>query len=368
MLIVGGGIAGSLLALVLARAGYFVTVIDPNGDPPAEFRNEKLGLDQIERLGRLGVLSCFQEACWGESHAVQPGHRLPELKDCGARYDRWVARLRAAWPANVQFLEGKVAQVAASDELQRVVLSDGQSCEGRLLVLATGRGERLRAQLGVRRRDLSARHSLCLGFSILPRGRDPFAVKARIVHGRPNDRIAYTTVFPMLEEVRVNIFSYHAHDDDWVKAMRRDPRRTLAETTPAFADLMAEAEIVRPLEIRSTDLYAVDGHVRPGAVLLGDAFHAPCPASGTGMTRILNDVDLLARVHVPAWLDTPGMGRGKIAAFYADPAKRRVDRESLRRSFRGRASTLAQSRYWRVHRKVSAAKRRLAEAVERAEP
>jgi hypothetical protein len=77
------------------------------------------------------------------------------------------------------------------------------------------------------------------------------------------------------------------------------------------------------------------------------------------MTRILNDVDRLARLHIPQWLATPGMGRGKIAAFYADPEKRRVDAASVKRSLHGRAVATSQSPYWRVRRSLCLLKRSL---------
>jgi 2-polyprenyl-6-methoxyphenol hydroxylase-like FAD-dependent oxidoreductase len=119
--------AGSLLALVLGRAGVGVKLIDLKRDVAPAFRNEKLGIDQIERLRRLGVLSCFQEACWGSAPA--DGHTPPpgksHLKDCGARYDRWIERLRAAWPPEVEFIEGKVADVSTSTNTQTAVLASG---------------------------------------------------------------------------------------------------------------------------------------------------------------------------------------------------------------------------------------------------
>jgi 2-polyprenyl-6-methoxyphenol hydroxylase-like FAD-dependent oxidoreductase len=99
--------------------------------------------------------------------------------------------------------------------------------------------------------------------------------------------------------------------------------------------------------------------VQPGVVLLGDAFHAPCPASGTGMTRILNDIEQLTRVHLPAWLATPGMGREKIAEFYDDPVKRQVDRASLLRSLNGRSSAIDTSPWWTVRRRVGAMRRKM---------
>jgi 2-polyprenyl-6-methoxyphenol hydroxylase-like FAD-dependent oxidoreductase len=357
VLIVGGGMAGSLLALVLGRAGHQVSLIDPRRDPPSDFRNEKLGIDQIRHLARLGVLSCFEEAVWGES-ALDEADR-PPMKDCGARYDRWIARIRAAFPPRVAFIEAKADQIETSDDRQHVVLTTGERISGRLVVLATGRGERLRAALGVRRRTFSERHSLCLGFSVAAPAGDKSRIEARICHGRFGDRIAYATLFPMRGEVRVNVFSYREPDDPWVGLMRADPLGMLAKTLPDMAPALAGLKLVRKLEVRSTDLYGVEGHVQRGLVLIGDAFHAPCPSSGTGMTRILNDVDRLAHVYIPAWMATPGMDRGKITAFYDDPEKARVDQASLLRSVRGRAAATSQNPYWRVRRSLGLIKRSL---------
>jgi 2-polyprenyl-6-methoxyphenol hydroxylase-like FAD-dependent oxidoreductase len=361
--IVGGGMAGSLLALVLGRAGVGVKLIDLKRDVAPAFRNEKLGIDQIERLRRLGVLACFQEACWGVAPAdgATPPPGKPHLKDCGARYDRWIERLRAAWPAEVDFIEGKVVDVSTSSDTQAAVLSTGARIEGRLLVMATGRGERLRQGLNMSRRLLSERHSICIGFSVaLPTEDD--ARPANIVAAKFGSRHAYVTYFPMLDEIRVNMFSYRELDDPWVAGVRKAPLDCLARDFPEAAAALAGLAIVRAPEIRSTDLYASEGHIQPGVVLLGDAFHAPCPASGTGMTRILNDVERLAGTHLPQWLATPGMDADKIAAFYADPLKLAVDKCSLQASMMGRRSAIDQGLYWRVRRIAGKLRRLIADA------
>jgi 2-polyprenyl-6-methoxyphenol hydroxylase-like FAD-dependent oxidoreductase len=363
VVIVGGGMAGSLLALVLGRAGVGVKLIDLKRDPTPAFRNEKLGIDQIERLRRLGVLACFQEACWGVAPAdgeTPPLGKAP-LKDCGARYDRWIERLRAAWPAEVEFIEGKVVDVSTSNDVQAAVLSTGERIEGRLLVIATGRGERLRQGLNMSRQVLSERHSICIGFSLaLPTGEDARA--ANVVTAKFGSRHAYVTYFPMLEEIRVNMFSYRELDDPWVAGVRKAPLDCLAQAFPEAAAALAGLAVIRPPEIRSTDLYASEGHIQPGVVLLGDAFHAPCPASGTGMTRILNDVERLAGRHLPQWLSTPGMEADKIAAFYADPIKLAVDKASLNASIMGRRSAIDRSLYWRARRTAGKLKRLIADA------
>jgi len=354
IVVIGAGMAGSLLSLVLGRAGLPVTLIDLKREPASDFRNEKLGIDQIERLKRLGVLSCFEEACWGDDAAAGTG--LP-LKDCGARYDRWIARVRAAMPPTVSFVEGKVDHIETSADRQVVTLSNGETITARLAALATGRGERLRAALGVTREIVSDKHSICLGFSVAKRADAAQETAAQICYGRLGDRIAYVTIFPMLDEVRVNIFSYRDADDPWIGEMRHDPIGVLTRTLPETAPALAGRALARQLEVRGTDLYAVSGHVQDGVVLLGDAFQATCPSSGTGVTRILNDVERLTQAHIPAWFSTPGVGARKIAAFYADPVKQAVDIDGMRRSIRGRKATLGVAPCWRARRAVAAFKR-----------
>jgi hypothetical protein len=196
-----------------------------------------------------------------------------------------------------------------------------------------------------------------LGFSVAKRADASRETPAQICYGRLGDRIAYVTIFPMLDEVRVNIFSYRDADDPWIGEMREDPIGVLIRTLPETSPALAGRALARKLEVRGTDLYAVSGHIQDGIVLLGDAFQATCPSSGTGVTRILNDVERLTQTHIPAWFATPGVGAGKIAAFYADPIKQAVDKDAMRRSIRGRKATLGAAPYWRARRAVAAFKR-----------
>ncbi len=355
IVIVGAGIAGSLLALVLARAGRAVAVIDIHSRASAEFRAEKLNLDQLERLRRLDLLPWFEEVCWGAERV-----QSRPLQDCGERYDRWVERAQAAWPTTVERFVGKADRVETSDREQAVVLSDGRRIAGRLVVLATGRGERLRTALGVTRRVISAKHSTTIGFSVLPPSGNAMDIATAMAEGRHGDRLGYATIFPMRDEARINVFTYRTPDDPWIAALRKDPIDVLVEALPAFGPMLDGAFVTRQVETYCGDLYSVDNCVQPGVVLIGDATHAPCPASGTGVTRILNDIERLAQVHLPAWLATPGMGRDKIAAFYADPVKRRVDRASLLKSLNGRTSTVSNAPYWRLRRQAGVIRRRLA--------
>ena len=353
ILIVGGGMAGSLLALVLGRQGIAVTVVDPHRDPPAMFRNEKLGTEQIELLKGLGALSCFETACWPDESYPQG---RPSLTDCGAHHQAWLRSVRDAWPDTVTFVEASVDSIATSAEHQTLTTSAGEVLSGRLVVLASGRMHRLHEQLGIRLRTLSPQHSVCLGFSLTSERFIPSQV-----HDLPyGSGIGYVSIFPMPGETRVNIFSYRPLSDPWTRRMAQDPLAALAEVSRDAADALDGARVFRRCEARATDLYAAEGHERAGLVLIGDAFHAPCPASGTGMLRILHDVTVLTRDHLPAWLDTPGMGLDKIARFYADPAKRKLDAKSLTSSLRGRGAAVGTGLRWDAWRVLKAAKRALA--------
>jgi hypothetical protein len=53
---------------------------------------------------------------------------------------------------------------------------------------------------------------------------------------------------------------------------------------------------------------------------------------------------------VPDWLATPGMGRDKIAAYYADPVKQACDARSLRASLYARGLAVETGALWRARR------------------
>ncbi len=353
ILIVGGGMAGSLLALVLGRKGYSVTVFDPHRIPPPMFRNEKLGTEQVALLRELGVLSCFEDACWPDG--AYPEAERPGLTDCGAPHHEWLNSVRRAWPDTVRFVETQVTHLATSSGRQNLTVSDGQTYDGRLVVLASGRMPQLRDAAGISLEMISPAHSVCLGFSVVT----PAPVVSQIHHVAYGKGIAYVSLFPMPGEVRINIFSYRPMSDGWTRRMSRDPLLGLAEISPEAMQALEGAQVVRRCEARSTDLYRLKGHARDGLVLIGDAFHAPCPASGTGMLRILHDIRTLSEGYLPYWLSGAGVDHDQIAAFYADPAKRRLDARSLRSSQRGREAALNPSLHWSAYRAVQRVKRLL---------
>ena len=54
--IIGAGLSGSLAAVVLARAGYRITLIDKHAICPKQFRVEKIAGRQTDLMRKLGLL------------------------------------------------------------------------------------------------------------------------------------------------------------------------------------------------------------------------------------------------------------------------------------------------------------------------
>jgi 2-polyprenyl-6-methoxyphenol hydroxylase-like FAD-dependent oxidoreductase len=103
-------------------------------------------------------------------------------------------------------------------------------------------------------------------------------------------------------------------------------------------------------------------------VLIGDAFQTNCPAAGTGVARLLVDVDRLCTEYAPRWLATSGMGQEKIAQFYSDRDKIAADQQSLKMARFRQALTSRDDIGWDVRRRLHFLRRSLAHRVDQMHP
>ena len=129
--------------------------------------------------------------------------------------------------------------------------------------------------------------------------------------------------------MRANLFVYREVDDPWLREMRKKPVETMNAALPRLRRITGEYAVAGDVKIRPADLYVSTGYRQPGVVLVGDAFAATCPVTGTGTDKVFTDVAQLCNVHIPAWLATEGMDADKIASFYDDPVKQACDAWSM---------------------------------------
>src|SRR3954468_18871049 len=101
--IAGGGLAGSLAAAMLGRAGYGVVLIDPHPVYPPDFRCEKLDGPQARVLRKTGLADAVLPATTpdGESWVARFGRLLEKRPgdQNGILYENLVNTVRAAIPA-----------------------------------------------------------------------------------------------------------------------------------------------------------------------------------------------------------------------------------------------------------------------------
>ena len=354
--IIGGGLAGSTAAAMLGRAGIAAVLIDPHPVYPPDFRVEKLsGEEQVDRFRQTGLAETILR---GATHDTENWiARFGVLLDkkpsqqYGIMYDALINAIRAEIGPGVEQIHAKAVSVSTSAERQTIALSSGEQISARLMVLANGLNVGLRRTLGIERTIVSPCHSISLGFDLVPVGRAAFAFPALTYFSeRPSDRIPYITLFPIGKTMRANLFTYRRADDPWLRQMRRAPVETLTTSLPGLRRITGDFEIAGDIKVRPADIYTSSGHRQPGVVLVGDAFEATCPVTGTGTDKVFTDVARLCSVHIPRWLATDGMDAGKIAAFYDDPVKKACDAWSAAKAHNFRSVTIGAGPYWYAQR------------------
>jgi 2-polyprenyl-6-methoxyphenol hydroxylase-like FAD-dependent oxidoreductase len=365
IIIVGAGFAGAAAATVLGRERFRVALIDPRRDYPPEFKAEKIEPDHADALRRLHLAERLLP-CAARIHEVAEAHdgrvlRVRAIEQYGMRYHEIVGRLRRQIPDSVAFRIARVDRIQTSPDLQSVIFDDGSSASARLVVMAAGTAPKVESLMGVQRRQIRNRHSLCVGFDIARTDGSPFPFDALTYWAdAPESGIDYISLFPVPGAMRVNLFGYLGLRDPWLRVLAEAPQVAIRRAMPKLTRLVGEWRAISKVEIRAIDLYVTDVPHIDGVVLVGDACQSVCPATGTGLGKVLTDVDVLCRTHIGAWLDTPGMSAEKIASYYHDSRKTTCDDASLRDAEYRRRFITDRTLRWRIHRASSYARIALA--------
>ena len=348
--VVGGGMAGSLLAALLSRAGRGVVLCDLHETYPPDFRAEKPSPPQIARLEAFGFGAGLHSVATpvGELTIARFGRiveRRPS-RELAIDYADLVACVRAEVPASALRV-GRVTAIETTSDGACVWLGEGRAIDARLVVVATGLARGIVDLCGFRRRVLDPEHCMAIGFDVtLASG----SRAALTYHGqRLADRSAYLTLFPLGDRLRANLFVYRRHGEDWAAAFRARPAEMLETMMPGLARMLGAFEVTSRVVTRPIALHVVDDPVRDGIVLIGDAFATTCPTGGAGLDKVLTDVERLVAL-APGWLAAGDTSAAAVARFYADPAKTACDAEARRRDAYARAMALHPGLFWTARR------------------
>lgn len=363
--IVGAGLSGSLAAVVLARAGYRVTLIDKNAVCPKQFRVEKIAGRQVDLMRKLGVFGPIADEAtlFRDIINVRAGRIVDRTQDphFGILYDDIVRIVRAQLPPSVDFLIDDVRDIQTGPRTQLLSLANNGPIMPDLIILATGMVDSLRHKVGIGRRMVAEKQSISFGFTLAPKIERAPAFQAITYYGAgDSNRIDYLNIFPIAGLLRANLFTFLDQDDPWVREFRQNPIVELCNALPGLADFVGKLEPIDRVQSWVMNLSVAENVDQDGIVLIGDAFQTSCPAAGTGVTRLLTDIDRLCNVLIPRWVGTPGMGKDKIKEFYSDPVKQATDHEALHMAGYRRSFTVDRSLRWQFHRRQHFARRRIA--------
>ncbi|TLX61091.1 2-octaprenyl-6-methoxyphenyl hydroxylase [Stutzerimonas nosocomialis] len=334
--IIGGGLVGASLALALqqgARArGWRIELIEPFApgeeyQPSYDARSTALSYGTRLIYDRLGVW----DAIAARAEAILDIHVSDRGRFGAARLSAQEERVPAlgyvvenAWIGHClwQALDDEVVTrrcPAEVDRLQaveggyRLTLTDGQSFDCALTVLADGGRSGLREQLGIEVRRT-------------PYGQT--ALIANVTPGKPHGGQAFerfTDDGPMallpLQEKRCALV-WTRPEADAARLAALGEAAFLAELQEAFGYRLGAFAQVGARHLYPLSLVEAAEQVRAGLVVLGNAAHSLHPIAGQGYNLSLRDADVLGT----ALLESPA-ALGDLATLQGYLQRQRLDQK-----------------------------------------
>lgn len=354
VVIVGGGLGGSVLAHSLCRADLKVGVIEQRPIYPPCLKAERFHADHARLLEKSGLAQAFYEATnrIDEVRSVYRGtvYEKVAVEIYGGAYHEIVNSIRKTLSKSVGLVIGKAISILEAQDSCQVVTADGRSINADLVVISNGSTCSLSKSLGITRVPLRIKNSLVVGFDIEPQGRANFDFDALNFHShRPEWEAGIMNIFKTPTAMRVNLISYWEAKDRRLDFLREDPRQVLEQIFPGMQSIVGPYRIASQLHACPVEIYRVNKTPTKGIVLLGDAYQCACPASGTGITKLLTDVNILAEL-IPKWLLDKQSRENYLSEYYNHPRKISCDAESIQFSEYLYRRGTAKSLRWRIER------------------
>ena len=308
--IAGGGPAGMMLGLLLARAGVQVTVLEKHADFLRDFRGDTVHPSTLEVLHELGLLSAFlqrpHDKAWdlrvsvgGQEATVADFRRLNARCGFIAMVPQWefldFLRDEAERRPNFRLLLQARAH-ALVENGERVTGVQVETADGPLevraglVVAADGRHSALRAAAGLQVQDLGAPIDV-LWMRVARHPGDPAGSGGRIGTGRfvaMIDRGSYWQCAYVIPKGSMEALR--------ARGLPRF-RAELAAVVPFFAGRLegdlADWDAIKLLSVRVDRLAQ---WWKPGVLFIGDAAHAMSPIGGVGINLAVQDAVAAANI------------------------------------------------------------------------
>jgi 2-polyprenyl-6-methoxyphenol hydroxylase-like FAD-dependent oxidoreductase len=300
--IAGGGPAGMMVGLLLARADVSVLVLEKHADFLRDFRGDTLHPSTLEIMHELGLLERFLRL----PHQKVPriNARFGEMEFTVADFSHLPTRCRyVAFMPQWDFLNFLVEagsqhptfQVRMSAEVTNLI-EDGGSVVGLCAEMPSGPLE-VRTPLVV---GADGRHSIvrtCAGLSV-----EEFGAPMDVLWFRLS-RKAEDPADPMGRFDVGRIFIMLNRGDYWqcgfviakgslgeIRAQGLPLfRESVAKLAPFAADRVHELQDWEPIKLLTVQVDRLRQWHRPGLLCIGDAAHAMSPVGGVGINLAIQD-------------------------------------------------------------------------------
>jgi 2-polyprenyl-6-methoxyphenol hydroxylase-like FAD-dependent oxidoreductase len=305
--IVGGGPAGAALALILARQGIPVALLEAHEDFERDFRGDTIHPSVLEILDELGLAGRLHEL--RHSKIRTAAFRTPAgaltLADFGRLDTRFPYIMMLPQSRFLEFLTGEAKQYpnfqlrmgARVEEL----IEEGGTVRGvryaddagvhevraQLTVGADGRSSRVRHLAEMK--PVKTSPPMDVLWFRLPRKEDePEGVLARVGGGH------IAVMLDRLDEWQIAFVilkgSYRQVRDAGLDAFRA----SLVSVAPELADRVAHLTEWKQVAMLSVESSRLKRWYRPGLLLIGDAAHVMSPVGGVGINYAIQDATVAA--------------------------------------------------------------------------
>jgi 2-polyprenyl-6-methoxyphenol hydroxylase-like FAD-dependent oxidoreductase len=307
-LIAGGGPAGMMLGLLLARAGVDVTVMEKHADFLRDFRGDTVHASTLRLLDELGLGTRFEQIphrlienalmeIQGDAVTLDFS-RLPGAHQHIALVPQWdfLELLATAAEAEPSFRLLRNTEVTG-------VIRDGKRVVGvtyrddtgikqmraELTVACDGRSSTVRSAVGVKPHSFGAPMDVWW-FRLPRRPDDPSGLAGMLSTGRAlividrGDYFQVAYIIPKGSDAQMRA--------QGIEALQR----TLASMVPWLADRVDTLTSFADVKLLDVQLNRLRRWYSDGVLFIGDAAHAMSPVGGVGINLAVADAVAAARI------------------------------------------------------------------------
>jgi 2-polyprenyl-6-methoxyphenol hydroxylase-like FAD-dependent oxidoreductase len=307
--IVGGGPAGTILALLLARRNIPIILLEAHEDFDRDFRGDTVHPSVLEIMDELGLAdsllklrhSKIRNATFmtpdGPLVIADFGHLKTKFPFIAlipqVHFLEFIVNEAKRFPSFQLKMGARVEELVEENGIVRGVRyreKDGwHEIRAQLVVGADGRSSRLRHLTGMEPVKTSPPMDV-LWFRLPRTPTDPEGLLARISRGH------IVVMLDRLDEWQVAYVILKGSYQQLRNAGMEALRGSLVETVPEFADRAEHLKDWKQVTMLSVESSRLPRWYLPGLLLIGDAAHVMSPVGGVGINYAIQDAVVAANV------------------------------------------------------------------------